>query len=94
MDAVARAVQGEGRMRLIDRDAIPWSVDGVGEIPVITKEDIEAMPTVDAVPVVRCKDCKWGRKTCGLVECSADRNAPSEYHSYDWYCPNGEKKNE
>lgn len=38
-------------MNLIDRDAIPWNVDGVGEIPVITKEEIEAMPTVDAVPV-------------------------------------------
>lgn len=46
-------------MRLIDADSIPWDVDGVGEIPVITKEEINAMPTVDAVPVIRCKDCKW-----------------------------------
>ena len=23
------------------------------------KEVIEALPTIDAVPVVRCKDCKW-----------------------------------
>lgn len=28
-------------MRLIDADAIPWDVEGVGEIPVITKEDQE-----------------------------------------------------
>ena len=43
--------------RLIDADAIPWLVEGVGEIPVITKEEIDQMPTVDAVPVIRCKDC-------------------------------------
>lgn len=35
--------------RLIDADSIPWEVDGVGEIPVITKEEIDDMPTVDAV---------------------------------------------
>ena len=44
--------------RLIDADAIPWDVEGVGEIPVITKEEIDQMPTVDAVPVIRCKDCR------------------------------------
>ena len=37
--------------RLIDADSIPWDVEGVGEIPVITKEEIDQMPTVDAVPV-------------------------------------------
>jgi len=37
--------------RLIDADSITWDVDGVGEIPVITKEEIDAMPTVEAVPV-------------------------------------------
>lgn len=43
-------------MRLIDKDAIPWDVEGVGEIPVITKEEIDEMPTVDAVPV---RHGKW-----------------------------------
>ena len=38
--------------RLIDADAIPWLVEGVGEIPVITKGEIDQMPTVDAVPVM------------------------------------------
>ena len=42
--------------RLIDEDAIPWDVEGVGEIPVITKEEIDQMPTVDAVPV---RHGKW-----------------------------------
>ena len=38
----------------------------VGEIPVITKEEIDQMPTVDAVHVIRCKDCKY--YSCGTVE--------------------------
>lgn len=42
--------------------------------------------------LVRCKDCKWGKETCGNIECFVDLNAPSEYHGYYWYCPNGEKR--
>lgn len=42
-------------MRLIDADSIPWDVEGVGEIPVITKDEIDQMPEA----VIRCKDCKF-----------------------------------
>lgn len=48
-------------------------------------------PTVDAVEVVRCKDCRWGREVCGNIECSVDYNLP-EYHGYKWFCPNGERE--
>lgn len=58
------------------------------------ESEIECSPTVDAMPVVRCKDCKWGREACGNIECHVDLNIPSEYHGYDWYCPNGERKEE
>jgi len=33
--------------RLIDADSIPWFVEGVGDIPVITKQEIDEMPTVE-----------------------------------------------
>lgn len=37
------------------------------------KEMVADAPTVDAVPVVRCKDCKWYQsdadKWCGYFEC-------------------------
>ena len=66
-------------MRLIDADAIPWFVVGIGEIPVVTKEEIEEMPTIDAVEVVRCKDCKWYE---GCFFLSYD----------DDYCSEGERK--
>ena len=43
-------------MKLIDADSIPWDVAGVGDIPVITKEEIDDMPTVQAIPI------EWLRK--------------------------------
>ena len=46
--------------RLIDKDAIPWQMNGVGDIPVVTREEIEAMPTYDSAPIIRCGQC--GRK--------------------------------
>lgn len=56
------------------------------------REVIDFVPATDAVEVVRCKDCRWGRESCGNIECFADLNVPSEYHGYDWYCPNGERR--
>lgn len=44
------------------------------------------------VEIVHCKDCRWGREVCGNIECSVDMNVPVEYHGYDWYCPNGERR--
>ena len=78
-------------MRLIDADTLPvkfWfgRFFGVAEI------DIVNAPTVDAVEVVRCKDCRWGREACGNIECSVDLNLPPEYHGYEWFCPNGERR--
>ena len=48
--------------RLIDADRIvySWVIDNDGEEHdgITLQSIIDKMPTVDAVPVVRCKDCK------------------------------------
>lgn len=49
------------------------------------------MPTVDAVEVVRCKDCRWyyifnGHDRCDLLDLEARDIKP------DWYCADGERK--
>lgn len=47
--------------------------------------DLEQIPTVDAVPVVRCKDCKHkGGFGCPWWK---GEDIPT-----DWYCANGERK--
>ena len=48
-------------MRLIDADALPIDVmliDDEEELVFVSQYDIDHAPTVDAAPVVRCKDCK------------------------------------
>ena len=42
--------------------------------------------------LVRCKDCRWGKEVCGNIECFVDINVPPEYHGYEWFCPNGERR--
>lgn len=56
------------------------------------REDVKNAPTVDAVPVVRCKDCKYGE----LDESDCDDFYLCHYHGSDWnegdhFCSNGEK---
>lgn len=52
-------------MRLIDGDALIKRLDycvsqGLGgNIAYMFKDMVDEAPTVDAVPVIRCKDCKY-----------------------------------
>lgn len=45
-------------MRLIDADALSELVGEPVEV-FLSRLDLKLPPTVDAVPVIRCKDCKW-----------------------------------
>lgn len=81
-------------MRAIDADVLMPNAEYKGKYDTVNAYDIVNCPTIDAVPVVRCKDCRWGREVCGNIECSVDRNLPPEYHGYEWFCPNGEKMGE
>ena len=72
-------------MRLIDADRIvySWHIDADGEEHdgVTLQSIIKKMPTIDAVEVVRCKDCKE-YKYCFLL--------PND----DDYCSKGERREE
>ena len=55
---------------------------------------IDQASTIDAVPVVRCKDCKhaWIHP-CGYVYCHRDgRNAYEMTFNLDSFCSYGERK--
>ena len=81
-------------MRLIDADKIEphERMDSWGGqyefVMVAYMDDIDALPTVDAVLVVRCQDCKWYQpdadKWCGYFECMG--------FEPDDYCSQGERK--
>lgn len=49
---------------------------------------IKTAPTVDAVPVVRCKECKWFGLAGCAIQIVDDTDKPSE----DDFCSFGERK--
>lgn len=95
--------------RLIDADTLPissgWIEQGNQKVHITFayEYDIQNSPTVDAVPVVRCKDCvhcptkveqdvRFPDDVCPC-QCEDDY-----YYSWipqpNWFCPNGEKVTE
>ena len=50
------------------------------------------VPTIDAVPVVRCKDCKHHHDSFGEEYCY--RSYTPMPVSAEWFCPKGERKND
>ena len=51
---------------------------------------IDEEPAIDAVPVVRCKDCKWqgDDEHCPVCNSCGRGSLPSG----DWFCADGERK--
>lgn len=48
-------------MRLIDGDALMDEANSDGAYGYVDAKQISESPTIDAAPVVRCKDCKYYR---------------------------------
>ena len=78
-------------MRLIDADAlktkaIRCETFKLTDAPVFLKavgtKEIDRSPAIDAVPVVRCKDCKYFKT----------RLCENEDNYDDWFCADGERK--
>lgn len=71
-------------------DAISGRQLGVTDAIVIACQ----MPTVDAVPVVRCKDCKYSKDEYGDGDCYCDLSVI--YIGKDWnhFCSWAERKEE
>lgn len=57
------------------------------------EDAVENAPTVDAVPVVRCKDCKY----CYAEGFVNVRNVCEKHYDFgnvddDWFCADGERR--
>ena len=50
-------------MRLIDADALMDEVNSDGAYGYVDAKQISESPTIDAVPVVRCRDCQHWKPT-------------------------------
>ena len=86
-------------MRLIDADAlIPKGTKVTNDVMVI-HDAITKAPIIDAVPVVRCKDCKFYNTRNHHMICEMHSEIPDQYGSGfdmqmlpDNFCSYGEQK--
>lgn len=85
-------------MRLIDADAFELNVQNEWERNEISNGDwilfrqlINEEPTIDAVSVVRCKDCKHMYRTifCGSIYNNCGKR--TEHVDPEGYCEQGER---
>lgn len=81
-------------MRLIDADALFDSMNSLDyESTVKAYEAIANAPTIDAVPVVRCKDCKHRYVTGSTTHYYVCDFMDAEYND-NGYCHHGERKDD
>ena len=83
-------------MRLIDADALKLKVyhEWIRDSKEIDRV-VDSVPTIDAVEVVRCRDCRWYDNRYGDV-CHNPRygdgwaNYPPPYVNEDYWCKDGD----
>ena len=78
-------------MRLIDVDAFLEKMKRTSRYFDV-KFDIEEMPTIDAAPVVRCKDCIRRYDTDECPMCFLIEGKYYEYTNENGFCDRGERK--
>ena len=78
-------------MRLIDVDAFLEKMKRTSRYFDV-KFDIEEMPTIDAVPVVRCEDCIRRYDTDECPMCFLIEGKYYEYTNGNGFCDRGERK--
>ena len=83
--------------RLIDAESLMYAVDGnpltTDSLKEYVRSTVKAQPTVDAVPVIRCKDCKYySGFDCHMWNHRGENTRLLVYE--DDYCSNAVRKEE
>lgn len=79
-------------MRLIDADAMIPKGTKVTDDVIVIHDAITKAPTIDAVPVVRCKDCKYFQDNNSGYPHDECRWGKGETPDPDDFCSYGERK--
>ena len=78
-----RTIDGD-ELKEVIKNSVATSSDGSCSLSEIV-DFIDNAKTVDAVPVIRCKDCRvWRRLEDGLINCPycTDLKTPDDFCSY------------
>lgn len=76
-------VMGKKKMKLIDADELEYMQ--IGTNAYVRAEDILSAKTVDAVQIVRCKNCEHHEGYGGFIYCERHSMTVSP----DYYCGDG-----
>lgn len=83
-------MEGGGRMsRLIDADAL---LKGKDDHQIISTHLIWNAPTVDAVQVVRCEECRYWESAKDPDDGGRCMANGFQLTDREWYCADGERK--
>ena len=76
---------------LISRSALLADLREKGFLPAIVRRAIERAPAIDAVEVVRCRECKWWHEDDDVGYCD-NPDGLDNYAKPDEFCSYGERK--
>ena len=79
-----------GKSRYIDADALLSRLPDELPYKASVKRALTLAPTIDAVEVVRCGDCKWWEKQTDSAQGRC--YLANFYPTGAWYCANGERR--
>lgn len=83
-------------MRLIDADELlrkhKYDIRNWGKPYGVENKHIEQAPTIDAVPVVRCKDCEYYENGECVNPYIWMSDGAHFWPDEDFYCANGERR--
>ena len=67
-------------------------IDGYGYKHDWCVEWVKGLPSIDAVPVIRCKDCKWWTKQEDSLQGRCALHGM--YPTGEWFCANARREEE
>ena len=66
-----------------------FNADGLASLHIT---DIDVIPRVDAVEVVRCRDCLYSTERYGHLKCINGVSYRNTWNKPDFFCADGERK--
>lgn len=79
-------------MKLVDADKARECFGGDGVTGAVMQRMFDSLPTIDAVPVVRCRECVYAQKKYGHIECSNGISYRNTYNEPNMFCSYGQRK--
>lgn len=86
-----RLIDGDALLRNIRRAVYPSDLNTTIAVG-ICESHVKDMPTIDAVPVVRCKDCKWWRNEKWKIDDNCWCGMMKGYIWKNFFCGFGDRR--